>query len=86
MNFNDNLSAKLKITPFIQNRPDKVIYTQSKSYKFKESVFNPLKKSDIQYVIYELRAGGMGFNIFFVVTLVAAVTYMIYINRVQGFQ
>lgn len=78
MNFN---SAKPKIAPFIQNIPDKVIYTESKIYELHQSVFNQFKKgNDVQQVIHEL------VWILIQPLVTAAVVYMMYINRVQGFQ
>jgi hypothetical protein len=39
-----------------------------------------------EQVINELRAGGMDFETAFSIALMAAVGYMMYVNRVQGFQ
>jgi len=88
INFNDNFSTKPKIALVIDNIPHKIVYTEQEISEFQKTAYNKLKKSNynVEEVIAELRAGGMDFETAFGIALAAAVMYMMYTNRVQGFQ
>jgi hypothetical protein len=87
MKFTQSVSEKGKIAPVIHNIPGRIIYTEPEIYELEQWSFNQFKTgNDVQQVIRELRAGGMSFETAFATTLAAAVAYMMYINRVQGFQ
>ena len=87
MRFTQSISEKVKIAPVIHNIADKVIYTEPEIDELQQSVFNQFKKGyDVQQVINMLRAGGMDFDTAFAIALTAAIAYMMYVNRVQGFQ
>lgn len=87
MRVTQSRSEKVKFAPVIQNTANKVIYTEPEIDELKQSVFNQFKKGyDVQQVINMLRAGGMDFDTAFAIALTAAVAYMMYVNRVEGFQ
>jgi len=82
MRFTQTISQKVKIAPVTHN-----IDTESEIDELQQSVFNQFKKVyNVQQVINMLRAGGMDFDTAFAIGLTAAITYMMYVNRVQGFQ
>ena len=52
-----------------------------------QSIFNQLEEGkDVRHIIQELRAGGIDFDTAFQIALTATIAYMMYINRVEGFQ
>lgn len=87
MRFTQSVSEKVKIAPVIHNIADKVIYTEPEIDELQQLVFNQFKKvEDVEQVINMLRAGGMDFDTAFSIALTLEVEYMMYVNRVRGFQ
>ena len=87
MRFTQSISEQVKIAPVIDNIADKVIYTESEIDELQQSVFNQFKRGEnLQQVINKLRAGGLDFDTAFAIALTGAIAYMMYVNRVQGFQ
>lgn len=87
MRVTQSISEKVKFAPVIQNTANKVIYAEPEIYELQQSVFNQFKKGyDLQQVINMLRASSMDFDTAFAIALTAAVAYIMYFNRVEGFQ
>ena len=62
------------------------MYTEQEISEFQKIAYNKLKNSnyDVEKIITELPAGKIDFD--FGIALTTAVMYVMYANRVQGFQ
>lgn len=87
--FNDSIVEKnIKIVPIISKNQDKVIYKKVEIYELDKSILEQLKQgTNIQEIINTLRAGGtLDSDQIMKIALAIAVGYVLYQNRVYGFQ